>query len=189
LKSPINAQTILAKGKKLPVAAALVAGLVVLIGLVWGGTALYSALNTKSTVNYAEEVARPLEEALVRAGGVKKGSGGDPGRGPDNARPYFDATYDLSLSKSDAISLINRIAEENGYKLTHASPSNRGHLGAVADIYIDAWYFDITSKQSPYSNLNEGPVKLAFKLGDEDRQDQPGHTTIRVSIQLPNSKL
>ncbi|HKX73127.1 MAG TPA: hypothetical protein VJM32_03890 [Candidatus Saccharimonadales bacterium] len=171
---------------KLPLVAVVVIGVAAVVGLVWGGVALFGSLSGRSTANHAEEVAAPLEKALADAGGTKTSSGGDAGRGADNLSPHYEATYYLSIDRAEAIALINRTAEANGYKLTHATPSNRGHLDAVADKYIDAWYFDITSKRSTFSDLQEGPIRLSIKIGNEDRPDPADHTTIGIGVQLPD---
>ena len=146
----------------------------------------YFALNTRT--NYAQETAKPLEKALVGAGGKIISSGGDAGRGIDNQTPYYDVTLDMPLNEEDTIKLVGDISNNNGYKLTHASPDQRGHLGAVADKYIDEWYFDNTNKANLYSQLKQGNIKLAFHFGDEDMQIQNGHTVVRLNLQLPEFK-
>jgi hypothetical protein len=163
-------------------------GAIVIVAAMVAWTSLYKPFAARDFGNRAEEIAKPLEEGLAKAGGVKKLGGGDPGHGPDNIEPYYDAIYEMPMEKEQAVALANTVAAENGYKLTHASPSNRGHLGAVADIYIDAWYFDNSSKQSNFSDLNSGPIRLAFKVGDEDRPDSPGKTTLRVNVRMPNAR-
>jgi len=184
MESPLKASTAKPKSKK-PSAVAILVGTVVTASLIWGGIA---AVSPKSTANYAEEVARPLDKALVKAGGTKQSSGGDNGRTSDNRNPYYDSIFEMPIDRPAALTLINQVARDNSYSLVHASPTNRGQLGAVADIYIDNWYFDNTSKNSSYSELEDGPVELAMKLGDEDKPDRPGHTTIRLSIYLPAFK-
>lgn len=149
---------------------------------------LFASLHGLPLLNRAEEIARPLEQTLVDAGGNKKTAGGDGGHGIDNSEPYYDTTYEMPLDKTKTVVLINEIAEKNGYKLTHASPTNRGHLGAVADIYISAWYFDNSSKQSSFPDLTPGPIKLAFKVGDEDKAETTDKTSVRISVRMPQTK-
>ncbi|HEU5376138.1 MAG TPA: hypothetical protein VFV38_11905 [Ktedonobacteraceae bacterium] len=65
---------------------------------------------------------RPLGDELISNGAIKECGSGDAGHGPDNNAAYYAAYYNLRTSKDAAISLINRVARDNGYKLTHASP-------------------------------------------------------------------
>jgi hypothetical protein len=120
-----------------------------------------------SATNYAEESAKPFEDGLIAEGAVKKCSYGDGGYGTDNDEPWHNAYYELPGSRDKAIALVNSIATKNGYNLTHASPVNRGHLGAVADTFIDNWYFDNTNKTSPYQDLQSGQIELAFGVNND----------------------
>ena len=104
MKTPSNTKPTVTKRKTLPLAA-LVVGVLALIALVWGGIALYGQLNTKSTANYAEEVAKPLEDALAKAGGVKVCSRGDAGRGSDNDAPNYMALFELPVDRDGACKL------------------------------------------------------------------------------------
>lgn len=142
----------------------------------------YSIISSNTT-NYAEKEAQPIKEALVSGGATLKGCGGDAGKSIDNGEPYYSCAFEFPGDNQAAEQLINRVAQSNGYALTHASPNNRGHLGAVADIYINKWYFDNTSK-STSSPAPVGPIKLAFKIGDENEQPQQGHTFIRFDVKL-----
>lgn len=146
--------------------------------------------------NRAAELVSPLGKELVENGATKLCDSGDPGRGPDNTAPWYRAYYDLSMSKDAAISLVNMAASHNGYTLTHASPTNRGHLSAVADIYIDRWYFDDTSKQNPYSDIQPGPIELAVVVGDPGAKKScdptktvdAGHEEVGIEVKLPEFK-
>lgn len=145
--------------------------------------------------NRAADIAAPLEGSLMANGATKLCGDGDPGRGPDNDTAYYRSYFDVHLSKDDAIALMYRVAKDNGYNLTHASQSNRGHLGAVGDNYIDRWYFD-DSKQQSYGDMEAGPIKLAFTVDGPgpstycraDHTILPGHTLISFGIQLPSFK-
>ena len=151
--------------RKNPPLAAIIVGLIAVVGLVWGGMALFSALN-KSTANYAEEVAKPLEEGLVKAGGVKKCGSGDAGRGSDNVQPHYGVTYELPLSREQAIATINKVSSENGYSLSHASVTNRGSV-PVADQYLDNWFYDTAGRMSPYKDLQPGKIDLFFVVNND----------------------
>ena len=121
-------------------------------------------------VNYAEEVAKPLEAALVKRGAVKKCSYGDAGRGSDNQRPWYDSYFEISLSREDAIAAINQIARDNGYNLSHASVTNRGPV-PVDDAYIDNWFYNTVSRQSPYKNLEPGEFSLFMTVNNDGPKD------------------
>lgn len=92
------------KHKNLPLAV-LAIGLLVVVGLLWAGITLF----TKSTANYAEEVAKPLEKALVEAGGVKVCSRGDGGRGPDNTEPWYDTNFAFTETESRTREIVESI--------------------------------------------------------------------------------
>lgn len=143
--------------------------------------------------NRAEEVARPLESAIVNVGGVKLCATGDSGRGPDNTSPHYGASYKLNFGKDRAIQLINSVAKQNGYTLTHATPSNKGHLGSVADQFIDGWYFDDESKRNPYNDIEGGSIRLSFVVYGEGEKEscsqtiiEPSHSVVGIGVQLPS---
>ncbi|HEU5187416.1 MAG TPA: hypothetical protein VFT87_02845 [Candidatus Saccharimonadales bacterium] len=159
----------------------IVVGLIALIFLGWGLVSLYKTLFPHEP-NYAEEVAKPLETALVGVGAVKIKSNGDAGKGWDNNEPWFNATYSLAKDRVQAEKLIYIIATDNGYTLTHASPDNKGPLEYVVDDqYIQDWYFDNTSQKSAFADLKDGPVRLAIKLDHAEDQS----TTIHIQVRLP----
>lgn len=103
---------------------------------------------------------------------------------PKNYAQEVVAPLEQSLRKEGAI----KVANDNGYSLKQGSPQDRGWLGAVADVYIENWYFDTSNKNSPYSDLEAGDIKLAFKLGGEDNPDPENSTTVRLSVKLPSFK-
>ena len=150
---------------------------------------IFSGLTNYYMPNYARETARPLEETFVGAGGEIISSGGDAGRGPDNYEPYYDVTLDVPLDEEAAIVFINDVSSNNGYKLTHASPTDKGQLeDVVSDEYINEWFFDDTSVVSQYNQLEQGNVELAFHVGDKDIKTQDGHTILRLNLRLPRFK-
>jgi hypothetical protein len=184
--------------KKLVIVAIVVMG-AVLLG--WIGYSWYQSV----TVNYAQEVAKPLEEALVRAGAIKMCTTGNSGQGlmNDNNQPWYEGYYELPQAREKAFDIINGIASQNGYKLTHASPSNRGFLG-IPDNYISDWFFDDTSKTSKYSGLASGNVKLSFGVNNDGTHEisniscgtkqavvinsGEASSMITLNIKLPNYK-
>jgi hypothetical protein len=97
----------------------------------------------------------------------------------------------VALGEKQAIELANKAANEGGYTLTHASPTNRGHLG-VADIYIDDWYY--SDKTSTYSDLENGKIELAMTVNAEGDNTTCGnpplaidseHSVIGINVRLP----
>lgn len=164
----------------------LVAVIVILLGIglwIWNGIGRYVP---GATPNHSQEVVKTLEDALVKAGASRTSGSGDAGRGLDNTEPWYDATYVVKGGQEQAITLANNVASNNGFTLTHASPTNRGPLGAVADAYIDRWYFDTSSKKSSYSDLQDGPVRLEVEI-DKSTKDA-NQSTIRLIVRLPNTR-
>lgn len=189
--------------KQKPAKSFLVAGLVVaLVAVIAMAWAITKSPTTNK--NYALQTSEPLESVLVKAGAVKKCGYGDNGKGTDNQTPWYDAFYELPANRSEAIELVNKAAKDNGYNLTHASRENRGGLGAIADEFIDNWYFDNTSKTSSYGDLEAGNVKLAFGVNNDGEHSlsdiscgtestvviNSGENTsmISLSVKLPNLK-
>ena len=179
----------------MPSVAALVVGAVIAIALIWSGIALYGALSSKSSGNYAEDVAKPLEDALVKAGGVKKCSRGDAGRGSDNDKPNYKALYEIPHNRSDAAKLISTIAQDNGFILSDNSANVNG--GDNKD------YIDRTSKHNPYSNLDSGYITLhatvygsstytsadtQFCTVTKSENPPTDKTTIDITVNLPAFK-
>ena len=187
MKSPNTKIT--ATKRRTPPLPALVIGLIILVGLVWGGVTLFNTLN-KSTANYAEEEAKPLEDALVKAGGVKVCSRGDAGRGSDNDRPNYESHFQLAMNKGDAAKLVNRVAEDGGFVLSHSDSPYES---------IE-WYTDKTSKESSYRELDAGKVMLNISTYNDTSKQVSGcldgtqlvgddtHTAVTLSVGLPSIK-
>jgi len=161
----------------------LIGGAVVLVALIaWWVSSLSSPKS-----NHAESTAKPFEAALVQAGAVKKCSAGDAGFGPDNKKPFYNATFETGLDKEGAIKLAQEVASGQGYKLEfHQSPYD----------YI-FWYSDDSSKQSSYSDLKNGAVGLSMNVysggdnlscnGSNVVYDKD-HAAIVLSVGLPERK-
>lgn len=99
------------------------------------------------TTNAAKDLGRPTTNTLIQQGAMQECETGDGGHGPDNSEPWYQVNLSIAKSEEDTIKLVQQVATENGYNLTHATVQNRGPL-AVADVYVDKWYFDATSKKS-----------------------------------------
>ena len=165
--------------------------IVILGGL--AAIACFFLLYQNLMANYAEETARPLEKALVKvAGATKTGSGGDSGRGPDNQTPWYSASFRVGMNKEETVSLMQKVAKENGYELNHASATNKGPLEfVVADQYLDNWYFDATSKTADFPNVPKEPVQLTMAVnyeGDAVGGADLEHSVIRLEVRLPSFK-
>jgi hypothetical protein len=157
----------------------------------------------QNSKNHAQDTAAPLEAALVKAGAVKKCGYGDAGKGSDNQRPWYNSFYELPSGRDKAIETVNSIAHENGYDLTHASKVNRGGLGAIADEFIDNWYFD-NSKAPTYGDLQTGNINIAFGVNNDGQHSisniscgtkdavtinsGENSTMITLSVKLPEFK-
>ena len=106
-------------------------------------------------INYAKNEAQPIEKALIKAGAVKKCEKGDGGHGPDNFRPWYNATFETTINKDKAKKLIEQIAIEHGYDLTYtqhpAYPEISGYSGQFR-------------KQSTYGELENGPIEIGLSL-------------------------
>jgi hypothetical protein len=153
---------------------------------------LWSSVQNSFKPNHAEEVAKPIETALEEAGAVKKCSRGDDGRGVSNRAPWYGASYLIPKGKYESVAVVEYVASANGYNLSHATPENRGHLGAVADEFIDKWYFDNESKRSSYSELKDGHINFSFVIYGEGEKEpcnqtiiEPGRSFVGIGINLP----
>lgn len=149
------------------------------------------------THNYASDMVKPIRDSLIKQGARFACDGGDPGRGPDNTTPHYNAYFRVDKDPAEAITLLLKATQENGYNLTHATPSSHGPVDAVADSYIDKWYFDQTSKKSPYNDLKQGNVTLMAVVdgpGSEDSCNSGktaignGQSLIGIEIRLPEYK-
>lgn len=171
--------------KKTPWGIFGVAIVLVFVAAFWGWIVLFG----KSLLpNYAEDVAKPLETALVEAGAVKKCSQGDNGRGLDNLEPNYGARYQLNMNKDDATKLIHEVSTKNGFTLSRAD--------SPYDSIVR--YTDTTSKESGYSDLVGGKTKLVISMYNDTANQalectdgtalkgDETHTAISLSVVLPS---
>lgn len=171
----------------------LFGGILLAIFIAWSSTYLLSKLKV---VNYAEEVALPLEAALMKAGATRSGCliNGDSGRGYVNKTPWFQAFYEMPMSKEDATKYVYDATAKEGYKLKQATKDNRGPVN-VDDAFVEAWHYDHTSKQVPYSDLNSGTIELAMIVDGpgstydcERRPIKVGHSIVGIDVKLTEFK-
>jgi hypothetical protein len=143
--------------------------------------------------NYAEDAARPIENALTRNGAVKVCSSGDAGRGPDNTQPHYGAQFQLNVNKNEATQLVTKIAKDNGFNL--------GQRDSAYE-YIDQ-YSDNTSKKSTYPGFDRRNIELGVTI-NSDSSAKPlscsmdgknwitlkadaTHTVVSIVVSLPRS--
>ncbi|MBX7265536.1 hypothetical protein KIF24_05415 [Micromonospora sp. Llam7] len=140
-------------------------------------------------------MAKPLEEALVKAGGVKMCSRGDAGRGSDNDAPNYHAIYEVPGNRATASDLVSTAAKEVGFSLVDDS--------SRANAEDNRLLADRTGQRSPYADLAEGSVVLLVTeygsrtytgAGDQfctvTKRDNPpsDRTTVDITINLPAFK-
>lgn len=173
------------KKKLWVILASTVVALGIIITLLYVFTPVRFAIDHYFRPNYAEGVARPVEEALLKTGAVKRCNNKDDGKGSDNQLPWYNAVFETNKSKDEAVQLINDVAKENGYSLTYQQ-SPHSHID---------WYSDAQSKQSNHPELEDGKVKLSMNVysGGENLSCAdgtslkygPDRAAIMLSIQLP----
>jgi len=159
------------------------------------------------THNYAKDVAKPLDKALVAGGASKRCEASGLGRGPDDFTPGYTAYYETLLNHDQAVMLISKSAAENGFKLKQAT---HGDLPSVGDAYISNYYIDHSSKISKLPGADQGPVELIIALGNAFEADSnkpytilhpfcnknndviinndSTHTAIELDLKLPRNK-
>jgi hypothetical protein len=165
------------------------------IGLIFAGFILYVYFHSPfSPYNLAAEITRPMEKALVKAGGVKKCSLGDPGFsmfGVANLRPSHTGVYQLQVGRQEAIEIITRIGKENGYDFKTDK--------SIDDVNAGVNFIDQTSKRNPYSELHDGFVYASGGVDPYGSNQQCGvgtellttnesQTIVYVYVSLPDRK-
>lgn len=194
MKTPTNATTAGTNKKLIAIVAVVAVAVVALIVVV---------LNTRSlTTNYAEEIANPLERGLTAAGGTKKCAVGNSGRAElsgSNSTPWYQVYFELPQNRDEAKATVVRIAADNGYNLTQATPQKRGSV-PVADPYLDDWLYNAAEKKSPYTDLEAGDIALFAQVintpntytcnnGESVKIDAgDGVSTVRWDVKLPSFK-
>ena len=138
--------------------------------------------------NYAEEAAKPIEKALVDAGGKKIKSGGDGGYGADNTSPGYTSLFSIPMSENATTALVSKISSENGYNLKEATKEDKGPLNRIADQYIQGVYYDFTSKNSNVSALNAGKIEYWVDINKNNADTDPNVTTVQLDFTLPSFK-
>ena len=120
--------------------------------------------------SHHEEAARPIEDGLTKAGGIKKCTiGRNGGFQTEGHVTEYNAFFEVPLPRDKAVELIKKVASDNGYTLTSAL-EKRGPV-PVADVYLKDWYYDTTSKSNPYKDIGEGKIYLFLTVNNEGPQE------------------
>jgi hypothetical protein len=185
LKTPTNTKPPTTKRKLTPTMVVLS-----IISAIFVGYLLYIYFNSPlSPINRAAEAAAPLEAALVKAGGVKKCSLGDPGFGGDNWEPWYTGVYQLQVGRKEAIEIINTIGKENGYDFKTDK--------SVGDLNAEINFVDNTSKKNSYGELKDGIMYVSgivnrygddHRCGGEPLVTNESQTIVRIGASLPERK-
>lgn len=163
--------------------------LVAIFGVVVVAVGLWLAFSLMGAQkNYAQQTARPLEDALIKAGAAKVCDTGDSGRGADNRTPWYTVYLESSKNREAAESLIVDVAKANGFSVQRAAEGTKGYLG-------DAVYED-KSKVSTKADLKDGSTELAIALTNsgplhackDDITNDADHTAISLEVRLPEYK-
>ena len=137
--------------------------------------------------NYAEEAAKPIEQALYDKGAKKIKGGGDGGYGPDNQTPGYGALLSVPMSEAETTTLVKSIAAENGYSLKEATKEDKGPIN-IDDRYLGGIYYDWTSRKPEVSALRNGYIKFSVDINKENADTDPNKTTVQLGFELPSFK-
>lgn len=146
-----------------------------------------------SPINYAQEAIAPLQSEFTAMGAQKLCENGDNGRMNDNREPWYGATYQIKGNKEEVVARVLKIMDDQGFMMTHASPSQRGFISTVADAYIDHWYFN-DAHESPHADLEPGRVEVTMAVADIGDYTSCASakvtedTIFGVSVSLPSFK-
>lgn len=163
-----------------------------IISAIFVGYLLYIYFHSPfSPINRAAEVTAPLESALVKAGGVKKCSSGDPGFsmfGVANLQPWYQGVYQLQVGRKEAAEIITRIGKENGYDFKTDKP--------IDDVNANVVLQD-NSKKNPYNELEDGFMTVNGimerypndrRCGGETLVSNESQTTVLITASLTERK-
>lgn len=154
--------------------------------------------------NYAKELAKPIEEALVDAGARKVCESGDKGLGIDNREPWYRGYFETNLTKDEATKLISKTAKADGHNLIQATSDNHGYVN-VSDDSFSEWLFADQESKSRFKDLEEGQIKLLIHLENSGSYEinsivchtsenitvssSEERTSVRIDISLPSYKI
>jgi hypothetical protein len=138
--------------------------------------------------NYAQEVAQPLEGALISAGASKVCQGGDPGRGPDAIAPGYVALFKTKASVEDVQKQLTGGVSGLTFKAT---------VGTYEDVNLRA----TKEKGDAYSDLQSGEINYMVTIyesvgvdprssycGTIDRNITSDETIFTLTVNMPQFK-
>ena len=145
------------------------------------------------TADLAYQVARPIEDALMQAGAVKKCSRSSIGRDPSSDSLSYGAIYEIQVNTDQAKQIIkNALTKDSQLPTTDFKYDNEHHQWTVS-----------TSKPSPYDKLQTGQAKVGAAIYEQRHFDStvgkkfctldgegglPGITTLDIGVVLPAYK-
>lgn len=130
---------------------------VVTVGLLlyWGFLNVAFSGNPFAT-NRAKEIAAPIEKSLEQAGAVKVCDEGATGYEATNRVPWYDARYQLNVGKDQAIEIVKKAAQDNGYVLERDDDPSYYYYDSILNFGAQ--------KPSPYPDLVEGRIGVGVSL-------------------------
>lgn len=151
---------------------------------------IFSGLTNYYMPNYAKDVARPIETALIKSGANKVCENATDGRTASSAEPIYNAYYQFSMPDKEVTQILQRIAKDNGHKLQSVPSDDKSVQN----------FEDRTSKNSTYTDLNPGKVEIVATLysdtsdkhlaycGGKGLVGDATHTILSLSVGLPSFK-
>jgi|GEM_PF-3789905 len=85
----------------------------------------------KTLQNPAYTATKPIEAALLKQGAIKKCETGDPGRGPDNNEPWYEAYYIAGGTKEDTMALLRSLSGKGNGPLFKETGYDKNEDGIV----------------------------------------------------------
>jgi hypothetical protein len=139
--------------------------------------------------NLAEEVAKPIEKALVEAGAVKLCESGSNGKGMSN-NPRYLARFESDLNHENILKLLGNISKEEGFANVSPVSNNAGTS------FIDA------TIPTTDNRLETGNIEFLYAVNVQKHFDpninskgctlsdgeKPGASTFLIQINLPSFK-
>ena len=152
---------------------------------------LIAAYTQGSKLNYAQEIAIPLETSFAKAGAIKKCDRGDNGRGSDNHAPWYGAVFEIRGEVEQTKSLIKQSLADAGYNNGSFSLDDPHH----------EWIIKDTSRPNPHTVLRSSQVDIELRVYAQKHFDTgrdasfctlsgdgklPDVTTFALGVRLPS---
>lgn len=162
----------------------------VVLFLAYNFTIVGNIFNQVFLPNYAEEVAKPIEKALVEAGAVKVCESGDKGFGIDNSSPWYFSRFETKLNQEDTLKLLENISKENGFKNITSATNTAGTSYADNSIPNTNPRLEDGNIEFLYSST----IKKHFSPEVDSQRctlsdgEKPEVTTFLLQVSLPSNK-